>query len=89
VNQLLDYVLRIYAPYCTVAVSDSLGDLRSYHAFMESISHLDELGEVTGRMIGFALTLRVEAELDLNDPTETTSVFGTRTIGETLLEPGT
>ncbi len=70
VNQLLDYVMRIYQPYCRVLVRDSLGDTRSYQAFMEATSHLDEVAEVTERMIGFALTLRVEAELDLRDPRE-------------------
>lgn len=68
VNQLLDYVMRIYQPYGQVIVRDSLGDARSYSAFMESTSHLDEVAEVTERVIGFALTLRVEAELDLRDP---------------------
>lgn len=68
VNQALTYILRIYAPYCQVIVEDSLGDQRRYSAFMEAISHLDEVPEITERVLGFAVTLRVEAELDLADP---------------------
>lgn len=68
VNAVLDYVLRRYAPYCQVLVTDSLGDQRKYSAFMEAVSHLDEVPEVTERVLGFAVTLRVEAELDLSDP---------------------
>ena len=68
VNLLLDHVLRRTAPYCQIFVEDSLGDLRKYSGFMEAVSHLDEVPEVTERVLGFAVTLRVEAELDLSDP---------------------
>lgn len=68
VNRILDYVLRIYQPYCKVFVKDSVGDLRSYDGFMESISNLDEVAGVTDRVVGFAVSLRISGELDLNDP---------------------
>jgi len=68
VNRILDYALRKFAPYCQIVVQDSLGDGRKYSAFMEAVSHLDEVPEVTERVLGFAITLRVEAELDLSDP---------------------
>lgn len=68
VNSLLDYLLRVYAPVSQMMVLDSLGDTRLYSTFMEAISPLDEVPEVTERVLGFALTLRVEAELDLKDP---------------------
>lgn len=67
-NQMLDHVLRRFAPYCQIKVTDSQGDRRLYSAFMEAISHLDEVPEVTERVLGFAVTVRVEAELDLSDP---------------------
>jgi hypothetical protein len=67
-NTLLDYVLRVYPPYCRVVVKDSLGDVRSYEAFMEGTAPLDEVADVADRMMGMALTLRIEAELDLHDP---------------------
>ena len=85
VNRILDYVLRIYAPYTAVLVRDSLDDIRTYSAFMEAISHLDEVPEVTERVLGFALTLRVEAELDLRDPVIQHSVTAPLTIGTTVL----
>jgi len=68
VNRILDYVLRVYAPYCQVIVQDSLGDDRKYSAYMEAVSHLDNVPDVTDRVLGFAVTLRVEGELDLSDP---------------------
>ncbi len=67
-NGILNAILRRYQPYSCVFVKDSLGDGRTYEAFQESISHLDEVPEVVDRVIGFAVTLRVEAELDLSDP---------------------
>lgn len=67
-NILLDYVMRIYPPYCNVKVQDSIGDYRLYSAFTESVGSLDDVPEVGERVIVFAITLRVEAELDLNDP---------------------
>lgn len=67
-NLILAYVLQIYQPYCAVYVKDSIGDRRSYEAFLEAVAPLDNVPEVTERMIGFALSLRVEAELDINPP---------------------
>ena len=72
-NRIFDHILRKYPPYCRVLVTDSVGDLRSYEAFTESINQVDEAAEVTDRMIGYAFTLRVEAELDHLD----TEVFNT------------
>ncbi len=85
VNAILDYCLRIYAPYTAVLVRDSLDDIRTYSAFMEAISHLDEVPEVTERVLGFALTLRVEAELDLRDPVTQRAVTAPLTMSTTVL----
>lgn len=68
-NKILHYVLRIYQPYSAVYIKDSVGDRRSYEAFLEAVAPLDNVPEVGERMIGFALSLRVEAELDINEPT--------------------
>jgi hypothetical protein len=68
VNGLFANVLRRYPPYGKINVVDSIGDLRSYEAFNEGISNLDNIVEVQDRTLGFAITLRVEAELDLKDP---------------------
>jgi len=67
-NRILDHVLRIYQPYCEIRLKDSIGDARTYEAFMDGVSHLDEVADVTDRMIGFSVSLRIEGELDLSDP---------------------
>lgn len=67
-NLLLAHVLKVYPPYGAVVVRDSLGDFRTYEAFMEGTSVVDEVAEVAERMIGFAVSLRVEGELDLINP---------------------
>ena len=59
---------------------DSIGDVRTYEAFQESISPLDEVSEVVDRVIGFAVTLRVEGELDLLDPETKNTVTALPTI---------
>lgn len=67
-NRLLRHVLGIYPPYCEVRLKDSIGDARTYEAFMEGVSPLDEVAEVASRMIGFSVSLRIEGELDLTEP---------------------
>lgn len=67
-NRLLDYVLRVYPPYCRVVLKDSLQAIRTYEAFMEGISPMDDVMDVADRTLGFTVTLRVEGELDLHDP---------------------
>jgi hypothetical protein len=79
-NAILKTILRVYQPYSLVHVIDSIGDGRTYEAFQESISHLDEVPEVVDRVIGFAVTLRVEAELDLLDPETKNTVTALPTI---------
>ncbi len=68
VNAIFGHVLRMYPPYGKINVVDSIGDLRSYEAFNEGISNLDNVVEVQDRTLGFAITVRVEGELDLKDP---------------------
>jgi len=68
VQSVLHHVLRTYPPFTRVILKDSIGDLRHYHAFMEGTSVLDDHPEIAERIIGFGVTLRVEAELDLFDP---------------------
>lgn len=64
-NAILMRVLSHYHACASLEVLDDLGDRRNYEVFREGISMLDDLPEVSGRIIGFAITLRVEAELDL------------------------
>ncbi len=66
--KMLTFTLRQYQPYTQVLVIDSEGKRRSYDAFMETPSAQDTQTNVADREIRFNVTLRVEAELDLNDP---------------------
>jgi hypothetical protein len=66
--RMLQFTLKRFPPYCTVYIRDSENDLRSYTAFMESPAALDTKPDVAGRETNFNISLRVEAELDLNDP---------------------
>ncbi len=65
---MLQYLMKHYQPYTRVGVLDSLGELRYYNAFTESPSGVDIMPDITGKEANFNLTLRVEGELDLNDP---------------------
>ena len=66
--KMLTYTLRQYQPYTQVMVMDSMDKRRTYDAFMETPSAQDTQTNVADREIRFNVTLRVEAELDLNDP---------------------
>lgn len=83
-HRILDHVLRIYQPYTYVKLKDSIGDDRTYEASMESVTPLDSIPEVSDRVIGFSLSLRVMAELDLA-PTEVYRTVTTRNFQETVL----
>ncbi len=65
---IFNKLLTIYPPYGVVYVKDSLGEIRSYDAFMENVNHIEELTDVADRVIGFSLMVRVEAELDSYEP---------------------
>lgn len=78
--KMLHYVMKKYQPYTSVYLIDSLGDKRSYEAFMESPSAMDDMADIAGRFTGFNCTLRVEGELDLNDPVTEKVVTGLPSI---------
>lgn len=79
-NAILTYLLRYYPPYGLVKVTDSILDIRSYAAFNTGVSTLDNIGEVTERIMGYALSIRVEGELDLKDPVTIQTVKGPLTL---------
>lgn len=66
--RMLKHSMRHYQPYTRVMIVDDLGDQRGYDAFMETPSGVDTKTDVANRETNFNLTLRVEGELDLNDP---------------------
>ena len=69
-NKILRYVLSRFNAYGSLEVKDTLGDVRLYEVFREGIAMLDDVADVSSRVIGFAVTLRVEGELDLKAPDE-------------------
>lgn len=54
--------------YSVLYLTDSEGEERSYEAFVESIDNLDEVADVSDRTIGHTISVRVEAELDFQEP---------------------
>lgn len=72
--KMLRFLMKRYQPYTIVKIKDSLGDTRTYDAFAETPSPVDMMPDVAGRETNFNYTLRVEGELDINDPYVTRAV---------------
>lgn len=67
---MLKRILRVFQPYSKIRVIDSLGQERWYTVFMESgVQDIGEIVDVSDRLKAYTVTIRVEGELDLNDPT--------------------
>jgi hypothetical protein len=68
--------------YGVIYVIDSEGEERGYEAFQESIDTLNEINEISDRKIGYTISIRVEGELDFNDPViaRTTTKFVNNTL---------
>lgn len=75
-QRMLKQVMRVFPPKagCGVYVKDSLGTQRTYEAFSEGPDNLTEALDIVDRQAGFSISVRVQAELDLNDPYFTKSV---------------
>lgn len=70
-------VLKAFQPVGRLIVYDSLSLRRSYEYYWEGgIVNLQELVDPVTRVRGYAITIRVEGELDLNEPTTMGSVSG-------------
>lgn len=66
---MIKYVLRRFPQYSRISVIDSLGESRGYSTFGESgIQDLSEIVDVADRVRAYAISFRVEGELDLEDP---------------------
>lgn len=78
VQTILAKVLKVLYPVGRLIVYDSLNLQRSYEYYWEgSIANLQEIVDPVTRVRGYALTIRVEGELDLgNDPSTIGSVSG-------------
>jgi len=77
VQTILLNVLKALYPVGRLIVYDSLKQMRSYEYYWEgSIANLQEIVDPVTRARGYALTMRVEGELDLADPITFGSVSG-------------
>lgn len=75
----LKHLLWIFRPPASpMWLRDSLGDKRTYDAFLESLPAINELASVAERVVGFSLSIRVEGELDLYDSETERTVISTQ-----------
>ena len=76
-QMILQKLLRIFQPVGKLAVKDSLGLQRTYSSYLEgAVANLQEIIDPVNRVRGYAITIRVEGELDLADPIVTSAVSG-------------
>lgn len=72
---ILNRLLRIFPPIGKLNVIDSLQVARTYDCYFEGgVVNLQEAVDPVTRVRGYAISLRVEAELDLADPFVTNAV---------------
>lgn len=67
-DRMFRYVGRFFHAVGQVFLRDSVGDVRGYYAFQESVDNLAEIADVADRLHGHTMSLRVEGELDFNEP---------------------
>lgn len=75
---MMKRLLRVYRPYSRMNLIDSLGEIRHYTVFAESgVQEIGEYIDSADRLKAYAVDIRVEGELDLNDPVIRQTVLGT------------
>lgn len=67
-DRMLRHVGRFFWAYGQVFLRDTEGDERGYYAFVDSFDNLSELTDVADRLQGHTISMRVEAELDFDEP---------------------
>ena len=76
-HPILAAVLRALPPIGKIFVKDSLNLLRTYEYYSEgNIANLQEVIDAATRARGYAITIRVEAEIDLAERVTTNTVTG-------------
>lgn len=79
-DALLQAILSRFPPDGMMALHDSLGDERTYDAFMEGFDPLDDIFDVGERTVGYNVTVRVEGEYDAYPETVVTTLHGALTL---------
>ncbi len=77
---LLRAVLSVFQPDGMMALQDSIGDERTYDAYMEGFDPLDDIFDVGERTVGYNVTVRVEGEYDSYPETVATTLHGALTL---------
>jgi hypothetical protein len=79
-HAMLKNIGRFLWAYGQIFVVDSEGDERGYSAFQESLDTLSDVSDVSERVVGYTISVRIEGELDFNNPTiaRTTTKFVNR-----------
>lgn len=66
---MLKHLLRVWQPYSKINVVDTLGQTRVYSVYNENdVADIGEIVDVADRMKGYSVSIRIEGELDINDP---------------------
>lgn len=65
---MLSRMMRRFKSYCAIFVTDSLGNVRSYTGFGDTVNNISEIVDVADRVRAYSMTIRVEGEIDLFDP---------------------
>jgi hypothetical protein len=67
-DRMLRHAGARFWAYGQVFLIDSEGDERGYHAFVDTFDPLSELTDISDRLQGHIISLRVEGELDFAEP---------------------
>lgn len=72
---MLKRILKTFPPYSKISLIDSLGENRDYTVFAETAPQdIGEFVDVADRLRGYSLDIRVEGELDVQDPVRVPTV---------------
>lgn len=83
-KRMLAHVMRrCPIPAFAVAVTDSIGDERTYSAQDLAYSDISEIADVADRAIGWMLSFTVKAEIDVADSTTTPAFTGASALDPT------
>jgi hypothetical protein len=79
-QMLLSMVMRAFPLRGNVTITDGIGNPRTYAVFQQGVNDLTDVSSMVERIPGYALSLKVEAELTLDRTPFSVSAFtGTRT----------
>lgn len=81
---MVKHLLRVWQPYSKIRLIDSLGEQRTYDVFNEGdVLDIGEIVDVADRVKAYTISVRVEGELDINDP------WIRATVAQTTVNTGT